>query len=426
MTAKSFKNGGHECSNREQNLGNHGFFRFFLFRMLLFCCALALSSRLEATQEPQQMGATPGLTQDQIEDGWVSLFDGQTLFGWKAVTDADWKVESGEIRVSGGEPGLLRTTSQFDDFEMTVEFKADAGSNSGIFLRTSPNPKNVLTDCYELNIADPRAHEFPTGSLVARSKSVVDIDPGQWHHFRILADGPKIKVWLDNEKSAEFLDPKPIGRGYIGLQLNSGKCAFRNIALKPINNQSLFDGENLEQWKTDQSLDSKFDVTPEGEIRIVGGRGQIESEASFGDFTLSLQCKTNRQGLNSGVFFRCVPGEIMNGYESQIQNQFKNNDRTQPLDCGTGGIFRRIDARRVNANDRQWFNKTIIATGPHVSVWVNGYQVTDWTDQRKPHVNPRKGLRLEKGSLIFQGHDPTTDILIKNIRVKEIAPRRPN
>ena len=115
----------------------------------------------------------------------------------------------------------------------------------------------------------------------------------------------------------------------------------------------------------------------------------------------------------------------MNGYESQIQNQFKNEDRAQPVDCGTGGIFRRTDARRVNANDLEWFSNTIFATGPHISVWVNGYQVTDWTDTRKPDANPRKGLRLEKGTIIFQGHDPTTDVLIRNVGAKEIAPRRP-
>ena len=261
--------------------------------------------------------------------------------------------------------------------------------------------------------------------MVARSKCDLKIDSSQWHHFRILADGPKIKVWLDDEKASEYIDPNPIGRGYIGLQLNSGPCAFRNISIKPINNQSLFDGTDLTQWDTAQSLDSKFEVNDNEELHIIGGRGQLESKAQFGDLTFSLLCKTNREGLNSGVFFRSIPGQLMNGYESQIQNQFKNGDRTQPVDCGTGGIFRRIDARRVNANDNEWFRKTIIATGPHVSVWVNGYQVTDWTDGRKPNPNPRNGLRLDKGTIILQGHDPTTDILIKDVVVKEIVPRRP-
>ena len=307
---------------------------------------------------------------------------------------------------------------------MTLEFKSDLRANSGIFFRTSPTPKDVINDCYELNIAHPLDHEYSTGALVGRAKCGLKIDSQRWNHFRILADGAKIKVWLNDQKSVDYEDPKKIGRGYIGLQFNSGQAAFRNISIKPLNKKPLFDGKTLDGWNTNQKLDCEFKVTSESELQILNGRGQLESKAAYGDFVFSMRCKTNAEGLNSGVFYRCIPGELMNGYESQIQNQFKENDRTQPVDCGTGGIFRRVNARRVNADDNQWFAKTIIATGPHVSVWVNGFQVTDWTDKRKPDPNPRRGLRLEKGTFIFQGHDPTTDILLKNIQAKEIEPRR--
>jgi hypothetical protein len=57
-------------------------------------------------------------------------------------------------------------------------------------------------------------------------------------------------------------------------------------------------------------------------------------------------------------------------------------------------------------------------------VWVNGYQVTDWTDERQPHKNPRNGLRLEKGTLQIQGHDPTTDLSFRNLRARELAGKR--
>ncbi|MGY8746700.1 MAG: 3-keto-disaccharide hydrolase [Pirellulales bacterium] len=363
------------------------------------------------------------LTTPQIEEGWISLFDQKTLFGWKPASDAKWNVENGEIRIDSGEPGLLRTTSQFDDFELVVEFKADLGSNSGIFFRTSPTPKNVIRDCYELNIAPPE-NPFPTGSLVGRKKCESPVTPNQWHRFHVIADGPKIEIRIDDENALEYVDPNPIGRGYIGLQLNQGGVSFRRIALKPLNTRSLMDGQTLDQWDTSKKLNSDFKITKQNELRILNGKGQLESKELFGDFIFSMQCKTNAVGLNSGVFFRCIPSEVMNGYESQIQNLFEDNDPTKPVDCGTGGIFRRTNARRVNALDQTWFTKTIIATGPHVSVWVNGYQVTDWSDTRKPDPNPRRGLRLEKGTIIFQGHDPTTDILLKNIRAKEIAPRR--
>lgn len=373
--------------------------------------------------QDSQIRAPEYLTEAEIQEGWLSLFDGRSLFGWKTDCKANWKVQDKVITVSSGERGLLRTTSQFDDFEMILEFKAPGTTNSGVFIRTSPKPRNVIQDCYEINIVSPETHEYSTGAIVGRVKTELQVAPNQWHQMRVLADGAKVKVWIDGEKASEYIDPKPVRRGYIGLQLNSGQVSFRKIALKPLNQTSLFSGVDLKAWNSDQALESEFRLTAKGELQVLGGRGQLESKATFGDFVFSLQCKTNSPGLNSGVFFRCIPGDLMNGYESQIQNQFKQ-DRAQPEDCGTGGIFRRQDARWVNADDQTWFSKTIIATGPHISVWVNGYQVTDWTDRRQPNENPRKGYRAKAGTICLQGHDPTTDILFRNLFARELQPRR--
>ncbi len=365
-----------------------------------------------------------GLRAKQIEDGWIALFDGQSFYGWKAESVANWRIADGQIEVDDGSIGLLRTTSQFDDFELLVEFKAAAATNSGIFFRTSPVPQNPADDCIELNIA-PDDNPFPTGSLVGRKKSTPQAAPDTWHHFRIIAAGKQIQAWLDDKPTIDYsLKTGDVGKGYIGLQFNSGHVAFRNIYLRPLETQRLFNGKNLDGWNTELAEESKIRVTDADELHISGGRGQIETDERFGDFVLQLHCKTNAAGLNSGVFFRCIPGEMMNGYESQIQNQFNDSDPTHPVDCGTGGIFRRQNARRVNAADKKWFAKTIVAVGPHVSVWVNGYQVTDWTDTRRPDKNPRQGRRLEPGTIIFQGHDPTTDILLRNIQAKEIGDRR--
>jgi hypothetical protein len=59
-----------------------------------------------------------------------------------------------------------------------------------------------------------------------------------------------------------------------------------------------------------------------------------------------------------------------------------------------------------------------------MAVWVNGYQVTDWTDTRAPDENPRRGRRLEAGTLIIQGHDPTTDLSFRNMRIAELPERQ--
>jgi len=135
---------------------------------------------------------------------------------------------------------------------------------------------------------------------------------------------------------------------------------------------------------------------------------------------LQLECLVDGEGLNSGIFFRCIPGDFMMGYECQIHNGMKAGDPAKPADCGTGGIFRRQNARRIVARDRQWFALTLAADGPHMAAWVDGYQVSDWTDTRRPHENPRKGLRLAPGTLAIQGHDPTTDLRFRKLRIEEL------
>jgi len=156
---------------------------------------------------------------------------------------------------------------------------------------------------------------------------------------------------------------------------------------------------------------------------VKNGRGMLESEGQYADFTLQLECFVNGKGLNSGVFFRCIPGDIMNGYECQIHNGYLGGDRTRPEDCGTGGFFRRQDARRVVADDFTWFSLTLHVDDRHMAAWVNGYQVSDWSDTREPNENPRRGLRLEAGTLQIQGHDPTTDFNFRNLRIAEIPQR---
>ena len=49
----------------------------------------------------------------------------------------------------------------------------------------------------------------------------------------------------------------------------------------------------------------------------------------------------------------------------------------------------------------------------------NGIQVVDWVDNRPMNANPRNGCRLEAGHISIQGHDPTTDLSFRNLRIAE-------
>lgn len=360
------------------------------------------------------------LNKEELANGWILLFDGETLYGWEPTSKADWKVDDGVIVVTGGEKGLLASTSEFADYVLKVDFRAPESTNSGIFLRTPTMPKNPAEDCYELNIAAPAVSPFPTGSFVQRQKATTERFDSEWHTFEVVAEGRHFVVKLDGREVLDYTDPKPVGCGRIGLQFNTGKVEFRNVKLRPLGLQSIFNGKDLAGWKPFPDRKSVYSVTDKGELHVKNGPGALESEGTYGDFVLQLEIFSNGKHLNSGIFFRAIPGEFTQGYECQIQNGYKNGDRTQPADGGTGGFYRRQNARRVNADDFEWFPLTLIVSGKHMAAWVNGLQVSDWTDPRPGHKNPRQGARTEAGTLQIQGHDPTTDLSFRKLRIAEL------
>ncbi|MEO1978926.1 MAG: family 16 glycoside hydrolase, partial [Fuerstiella sp.] len=230
---------------------------------------------------------------------------------------------------------------------------------------------------------------------------------------------------LDGQKIVDFTDesdaPRSVGR--IGLQMNAGRIAFRNIFLRPLQGQALFNGTDLAGLREVPGSKSTFEVE-EGAIHVTNGPGFLETEDSFDDFILHVEARVNGEALNSGVFFRAMAGTEKapsHGYEMQIQNGYNDGDRTKPADSGSGAIFRRAAARYVVANDNEWMVETLIAQGDRFATFVNGYQVVNWQDGRKPDENPRRGQRLKAGHISLQGHDPTTNLDFRALRIHELT-----
>jgi hypothetical protein len=364
------------------------------------------------------------LEPDEIAAGWIRLFDGETMFGWKANSNVNWQITDGVIHGDKGDPGLLVTTTEFADFELRCDFRLEKGGNSGIFLRSAFNPKDPTKDCYELNMCDTHP-AFPTGSLVGLVKPEKPVSGEEkWMTYHVVVRENRIDVNLDGKPILSYSDTRPaaLKRGFIGLQKNAGRAEYRNIYLRPLSTKPLFNGKDLSGWRVVPGGKSEFTVA-EGAIQVHNGRGFLETESVWGDFILQAEIRTNGKSLNSGIFFRAMPGTAeapSNGYEAQVHNGFEQNDRTKPVDFGTGAIHRRIKARRVVSNDFEWFTMTVATAGPHVGVWVNGEMVTDWVDMRPPHDNPREGQRTKAGHFSLQGHDPTTDLSFRNLRAVEL------
>jgi hypothetical protein len=63
----------------------------------------------------------------------------------------------------------------------------------------------------------------------------------------------------------------------------------------------------------------------------------------------------------------------------------------------------------------------VVARGRHMATFVNGVQVVDWTDNRPANVNARNGYREKAGAISIQGHDPTTDLSFRNLRIAPLT-----
>ena len=82
----------------------------------------------------------------------------------------------------------------------------------------------------------------------------------------------------------------------------------------------LFNGKDLTGWKEFPGKKSKFAVI-DNAINVKDGPGDLQTVGKYKDFILQLECKSNGKHLNSGVFFRCLPGQFWSGYEAQVRNQ---------------------------------------------------------------------------------------------------------
>ncbi|MDT0630259.1 3-keto-disaccharide hydrolase [Rubrivirga litoralis] len=149
------------------------------------------------------------------ETGWVALFDGETLDGWRGYNRDDvpaaWSVADGEIRFdpAAEDRGDLMVDGAYGDFELELEWQLDACGNSGVFYRGEEGPAldapwrtaleyQLLDDACNPDGAYPSHRAGALYDLYVPADSVAR--PAQWNRTRIVADGPRIEHWLNGER----------------------------------------------------------------------------------------------------------------------------------------------------------------------------------------------------------------------------------
>jgi hypothetical protein len=184
------------------------------------------------------------------DEGFVALFDGKSLSGWKMVDgDAVFRVADTCIvaEVGSGKGAFLRTEkSDYRDFILKLEVRLDTPCNSGIQFRSYQRGGNGTMCGYQCEVdPSPRAwsggiyYEGGRGWIyplknheAARKAFKVD----GWNQFTIQAVGPRIQTWLNGVPCADLTDTAD-RQGFFALQMHpgkQGKLIWRNIRVKQL------------------------------------------------------------------------------------------------------------------------------------------------------------------------------------------------
>jgi hypothetical protein len=350
------------------------------------------------------------LTPKEIADGWILLFDGEAAFGW--TLDGETKANAGVLRVGGVNRAVALAAPDVRAYDLEYEYRIEGTGAAGLLLSETPTL---------------------FGETATPAKDA-------WKHSWLKVRGTDGKL-----PNGNIIGGQGAIRPCWACDANT-VLLLRSVKLLPIALKPLFNGKDLTGWKTFPGKKSVFSVE-DGAIVCKNGPGDLQTEGKYANFVLQLECKSNGEHLNSGIFFRCKANEYQNGYEAQIHNKFtadppkeytledydpethkltgKKKMASAAVDYGTGAIYRRVPARKAVAKDGEWFTMTIVAHANHIATWVNGIQQVDWYDNRPASDNPRTGCRLEAGHISIQGHDPTTNLSFRNIRIAELPEKQP-
>jgi HEAT repeat protein len=431
--------------------------------------AYSVLRRVEASlADPAEKARAMALITERLrQGGFVPLFDGRSLGGWKglvadpparagmtpdelakAQAEADermrahWKVVDG-ILVFDGRGESFCAAADYADFELLVDWRIEKGGDSGIYLRGSP----------QVQIWDAAANPAGSGGLYNNQKGKsqplerADRPVGEWNSFRIVMIGERVTVYLndrlvvDNVVLENYWEREKLiyPSGPIELQAHGNPLNFRNVFIREIPRDTavpqltsaeaaegfapLFNGRDLSGWTGGgggyAAEDGKIVVHPER------GGGNLYTEKEYADFVLRFDFKLT-PAANNGLGVRApLEGDAAYaGMELQILED------GSPLYWGLapyqyhGSVYGVVPARRGFLRPPgEWNAQEVTVRGRRVIVVVNGTAAVDadidaasagGTVDNRDHP----GLKRESGHIGFLGHGSIVEF--RNIRIKEL------
>ena len=178
-------------------------------------------------------------------DGWIPLFDGQTLFGWTASENPPtFRVENGEIVVHGPRAHLFYDgpvmNHEFKDFELKADVLTKPGANSGIFVRTAFQPTGFPSNGYEVQVNNSQSDWRRTGSLYAVRDVREAGKDNEWFTLHTIVRGRRVQIMIDGRQVVDYTEPDTsktrLTGGTIALQGHDpgSEVHFKNILIRPL------------------------------------------------------------------------------------------------------------------------------------------------------------------------------------------------
>ncbi len=401
------------------------------------------------------------------EKGFVPLFPGDSLEGWKVsdwsdlgtpqkVQGTPWRIENGVLYGLNKRTWII-SPKQYGGFVLKLESKISKGANGGIGLRF-PLEGDPAYMAMEIQVVDDEVYygggsrpEQRTGSIydeIAASGDAVK-PVGQWNSWEITARASRITIVLNGQKVIDAdlsretkarqqrglaLAKRPL-KGHIGFQNLNGLITLRNIMIKPLDGDgdefvSLFNGKNFDGW-VNVNCGPETWTAKDGIIVCTGiPTGVMRTEKQYENYILELEWCHIKKGGNAGLFIhsaplpavgqpftRAIEVQILDGRNTEnytshgdvfaIHGATMKPDKPHP-----GGWMRSLPSERRCKPAGQWNHYRIESRDGTITLAVNGKIVTRGSDS-----NPRKGyICLEaEGS----------EVHFRNIRVRELPSSNP-
>ena len=225
-----------------------------------------IPNRVGQTKPVEAAPEANALSPEEMAAGFELLFDGKNIEKWRKYrgegVPKGWQVaDQALVFIPGLEGGDLTTKEQYGDFELRLDWRVQAGGNSGIMLRsreTRGASYETATECQVLDDAKHKDGKNPLTSagsaygLYAPAKKMVN-PANTWNHLRVIYKGAHVEHWLNGVKIVEYEVGSPdflerLGKskfkgwpeyakytsGHIVLQDHGDLVAYKNIRIRKL------------------------------------------------------------------------------------------------------------------------------------------------------------------------------------------------